>query len=59
MGKDIDSKMRMQFVEKWAKFVVENDSWSKLQSELIDSQLENARKIKLSKEQVKKIKQFK
>ncbi len=49
-------KTRMQFVEKWANFVKENPDkeWSKLQKELIDSQLSNS--IKLTKEQVKKIK---
>jgi len=56
---EINSKVRMQFVEKWAKYVVENNSWSKLQAELIDSQFENAQKIKLSKEQVRQIKQNK
>lgn len=49
-------KTRMQFVEKWANFVKENPDkeWSKLQKELIDSQLSNS--IKLTKEQVDKIK---
>ncbi len=49
----------MDFVEKWARFVVEHSSeeWSKLQAELIDSQIENAMNIKLSKKQVDYIKQ--
>mgnify|MGYP001565063558 CR=1 FL=1 len=49
-------KTRMQFVEKWANFVKENpdSEWSRLQKELIDSQLTNS--IKLTKEQVDKIK---
>lgn len=48
----------MDFVEKWAKFVSEHsdEEWSKMQAELIDSQLENAEKVKLSKEQVRYIK---
>jgi len=52
-------KTRMQFVEKWANFVKESPDkeWSKLQKELIDSQLENS--IKLTKEQVDKIKKRK
>ena len=49
---------RMQFVEKWAKFVCEHSDreWSLLQKELIDSQIENAEKINLSRAQVDKIK---
>lgn len=51
-------KTRMHFVEKWANFVKENPDkkWSKLQKELIDSQIENINSVKLTKEQVKKIK---
>lgn len=54
-------KTRMQFVEKWANFVKESPDkeWSKLQKELIDSQLENSNSIKLTKEQVDKIKKVK
>jgi len=47
---------RMDYVEKWAEYVISNSNWSKLQAELIDSQLENAEKIGLTKEQVNKIK---
>lgn len=47
---------RMKFVEKWAKFVCEHpDKWSQMQKVLIDSQIQNARKVKLTKEQVSKI----
>ena len=48
---------RMKFVEKWAKFVCEHPDkeWSKLQKELIDSQVQNAQRIKLTKEQVSQI----
>lgn len=51
-------KTRMDFVEKWAKFVAEqpDEEWSRLQAELINSQLENARQIKLTKKQVDYIK---
>ena len=54
-------KTRMDFVEKWAKFVAEHDDqeWSSLQAELIDSQIENARQVKLTKEQVDYIKNHK
>ena len=54
--KEINSKLRMQFVEKWAAYVISNPNWSRLQAELIDSQLDNAKKIKLTKEQVKAFK---
>ena len=57
--KEINSKMRMQFVEKWAAYVISNPDWSRLQAELIDSQLDNARKVKLTKEQVNAFKQQK
>ncbi|MBW3014880.1 hypothetical protein KY330_00500 [Candidatus Woesearchaeota archaeon] len=51
---------RMQFVEKWARFVVEHpdEEWSRLQAELIDSQVQNAEQVKLTKEQVRFIKGF-
>lgn len=51
-------KSRMDFVEKWANFVKDNPDreWSKLQAELIDSQLENAEHVNLSREQVDYIK---
>lgn len=48
----------MDFVEKWARFVAEHpdSEWSRLQAELIDSQIDNASKIRLTKEQVNHIK---
>jgi hypothetical protein len=51
-------KSRMDFVEKWARFVAEHpdEEWSRLQAELINSQLENSRQVKLTKEQVDYIK---
>ena len=56
LNKDFVEKMR--FVEKWAEFVREHPDteWSSLQKTLIDSQLENAKQVKLTKEQVEKIK---
>ena len=50
---------RMDAVEKWAKFVLNNDDmeWSRQQKILIDSQIENAREIKLTREQVDYIKE--
>ncbi|MBS3113455.1 hypothetical protein J4418_05215 [Candidatus Woesearchaeota archaeon] len=52
-------KERMENVERWANFVVNNEDkvWSELQAELIDSQIENAEQIGLTKEQVKYIKE--
>ncbi len=37
-----NDKQRMEAVEKWAKYVIENDDWSEQQKILIDSQIENA-----------------
>ena len=54
--KEINVFERMKYVEKWADYVVNHKNWSELQKELIDSQLENAFRVKLSKEQVRKIK---
>lgn len=51
-------KTRMDFVEKWAKFVTDHPDkeWSGLQAELIDAQIENAQNIALTKKQVDYIK---
>ncbi len=57
--KEINTFERMKYVEKWANYVVTHKDWSKLQKDLIDSQLENAFRVKLSKEQVKRIKEIK
>ena len=57
-AEEIDEMSRMKYVEKWAQYVVSHDDWSKLQKELIDSQIENAMQVKLSKEQVREIKGF-
>lgn len=48
---------RMLYVEQWAEFVRSHPDaeWSKLQKELIDSQLENAKQVALTKEQVEQI----
>ena len=44
-------KQKMENVERWAKYVIDNDDWSKQQKILIDSQIDNAQRIGLSKEQ--------
>ena len=54
--KEINNIERMKYVEKWANYVNTHKDWSKLQKELIDSQIENAFNVKLTKEQVRKIK---
>ena len=52
---------RKYFVEKWARYVREHDNedWSRQQKILIDSQIENAKNIKLTREQVDYIKKGK
>lgn len=52
---------RMNFVRYWAEYVRTHDDedWSKQQKVLIDSQIENARNFRLTKEQVKYIKENK
>jgi len=54
--KEINTIERMKYVEKWADYVVTHKDWSKLQKELIDSQIENASMVKLTKRQVREIK---
>lgn len=48
-------KQRMENVERWAEYVINNDDWSEQQKVLIDSQIENARNVGLTKEQVEYI----
>jgi hypothetical protein len=48
-------KQRLKQVERWANYVREHEDWSSQQKVLIDSQIENARNIKLTKEQVQYI----
>lgn len=43
------------FVDKWADYIINNNDWSQMQKVLIDSQIQNARKVKLTKEQVERI----
>ncbi len=50
-----EDNQRMEAVEKWAKYVIENDGWSEQQKRFIDSQIENARNIGLTKEQARYI----
>ncbi|HLF54410.1 MAG TPA: hypothetical protein VI612_01695 [Candidatus Nanoarchaeia archaeon] len=47
----------MKYVEKWARFVCEHSDkeWSQMQKDLIDSQIQNAQQVKLTKEQVARI----
>lgn len=48
-------KQRMENVDRWAEYVINNDDWSKQQKIFIDSQIENAKNIGLTKEQVEYI----
>ena len=48
-------QQRMENVERWANYVINNEDWSKQQKILIDSQIDNARNIKLSREQAEYI----
>jgi len=50
---------RMQHVERWAEFVRDHPDreWSMLQKELIDSQILNAQRVALTKEQVARIRE--
>lgn len=49
---------RMEAVERWAKYILEHDDmdWSMHQAVLIDSQIESAMMINLSREQVDQLK---
>ena len=49
---------RMNFVEYWANYIKNNpdEVWSRQQNVLINSQIQNARHFKLSKEDYLKIK---
>ncbi len=51
----------MDFIEKWARFVCGHSDreWSQLQKELIDSQIENAQMVKLTRKQADAIKRKK
>ena len=53
-----NAEERMNFVEYWAEYVRTHpdEEWSKQQKVLIDSQIQSARKIKLTREQVEYIK---
>jgi hypothetical protein len=51
-------KERLKAVERWALYVRDHSDldWSRHQKVLIDSQIINAKNVKLTKEQVKYIK---
>ncbi len=48
-----NDEQRMEAVERWARYVGENEDWSEQQKVFIDSQIENAKAVCLTKEQVK------
>jgi hypothetical protein len=47
-----DLREKIKFVERWADYVTSHDDWSAQQKVLIDTQLENARQVGLTREQV-------
>lgn len=49
---------RLSHVEQWARFVTQHPTkeWSRLQAELINSQIENAQQINLNAKEVEAIK---
>jgi len=53
---NLKDRQRMEAVERWAEYVINNDDWSEHQKILIDSQIENAKRIGLTKEEVNYIK---
>ncbi len=46
---------RESFVKKWADYVIASDDWSNIQARFINAQIQNARQVKLTKEQVAQI----
>jgi hypothetical protein len=48
---------RELFVQKWADYVIAHEDWSRMQARFINSQIQNARNIKLTKEQVAKMRE--
>lgn len=54
-----NDKQRMEAVERWARYVRENEDWSEQQKVFIDSQIENAKAVCLTKEQVEFIRTWK
>ncbi len=52
-----DDKQRMESVERWANYVINNKDWSRQQKMFIDAQIRNARAVGLTKEQVEYIKE--
>ena len=49
----LNNNQRREAVEKWARYVIEHDDWSEQQKTFIDSQIENARNMGLTKEQAR------
>jgi len=54
-----EDKQRMEAVERWADYVVNNRDWSRQQKIFIDAQIRNARTIGLTREQVEYIREGK
>jgi len=52
-----EDKQRMEAVERWADYVVNNRDWSRQQKIFIDAQIRNARTIGLTRKQVEYIRE--
>ncbi|MDP4012438.1 MAG: hypothetical protein Q8R00_02425 [Candidatus Nanoarchaeia archaeon] len=44
------------YVNQWANYVINNEDWSTLQAKFINSQIQNAKKVGLTKEQIEELK---
>lgn len=44
------------YVIQWANYIINNEDWSTMQTKLINSQINNAKKINLTKKQVNELK---
>jgi len=49
-------KYKEEYVVRWAEYVISHSDWSAQQAQFINSQIRNARQIKLTREQVDEIK---
>lgn len=54
-----NDNQRMEAVEQWARYVINNKDWSRQQKIFIDAQVTNARMIGLTREQVQYIREGK
>jgi hypothetical protein len=43
------------FIKQWAEYVITHDDWSQLHARFLNAQVRNAKQVKLTKEQVAKM----